>query len=193
MCIRDRDCSAATENLLLAAHACGLGAVWCGLYPDMERVQTARTILRLDERYVPLCIIPVGYPSAPVSPKDKYREDAIIRRWSCRFNLLLSIYLYNIEKLLKILCAMELGWLIVFACFVPWIKDAFDKRANGWCFTSWSRTNEADLSWRRCHIKSAPFLSGFGMSVVLALEALIKKEGLLAESLSLLVSNRYNF
>ena len=29
---------------------------------------------------------------------------------------------------------MELGWLIVFACFVPWIKDAFDKRANG--FTS---------------------------------------------------------
>lgn len=75
-----QDCSAATENLLLAAHACGLGAVWCGLYPDMERVQTARTILRLDERYVPLCIIPVGYPSAPVSPKDKYREDAIIRR-----------------------------------------------------------------------------------------------------------------
>ncbi len=75
-----QDCSAATENLLLAAHACGLGAVWCGLYPDMERARTARTILGLDERYVPLCIIPVGYPAAPVAPKDKYREDAIIRR-----------------------------------------------------------------------------------------------------------------
>ncbi len=75
-----QDCSAATENLLLAAHACGLGAVWCGLYPDMERTRTARTILGLDERYVPLCIIPVGYPAAPVNPKNKYREDAIIRR-----------------------------------------------------------------------------------------------------------------
>lgn len=75
-----QDCSAATENLLLAAHACGLGAVWCGLYPDMERARTARTILKLEDRYVPLCIIPVGYPGAPVSPKNKYREDAIIRR-----------------------------------------------------------------------------------------------------------------
>ncbi len=75
-----QDCSAATENLLLAAHACGLGAVWCGLYPDMERTRTTRTILGLDERYVPLCIIPVGYPAAPVNPKNKYREDAIIRR-----------------------------------------------------------------------------------------------------------------
>lgn len=75
-----QDCSAATENLLLAAHACGLGAVWCGLYPDMERARTARTILGIDERYVPLCIIPIGYPAGPVKPKDKYREDAIIRR-----------------------------------------------------------------------------------------------------------------
>ncbi len=75
-----QDCSAATENLLLAAHACGLGAVWCGLYPDMDRTRTAQTLLGLDKRYVPLCIIPVGYPAAPVAPKDKYREDAIIRR-----------------------------------------------------------------------------------------------------------------
>ena len=75
-----QDCSAATENLLLAAHACGLGAVWCGLYPDLERVGKARDVLGLEARYVPLCIIPVGYPAAPVEPKDKYREDAIIRR-----------------------------------------------------------------------------------------------------------------
>lgn len=75
-----QDCSAATENLLLTAHAYGLGAVWCGLYPDMKRADIVREILGLELRYLPLCVIPIGYPAGPVTPKDKYREDAIIRR-----------------------------------------------------------------------------------------------------------------
>ncbi len=74
-----QDCSAATENLLLAAHACGLGAVWCGIYPDTERVSVLRSILGLSDTLVPLNVIPVGVPDAVHNPKDKYNPDNIIR------------------------------------------------------------------------------------------------------------------
>ncbi|MDE6397009.1 MAG: nitroreductase family protein [Muribaculaceae bacterium] len=74
-----QDCSAATENLLLAAHACGLGAVWCGIYPDTERVETLRSILGLSDTLVPLNIVPVGVPDAVHNPIDKFNPDNIIR------------------------------------------------------------------------------------------------------------------
>ena len=74
-----QDCSAATENLLLAAHACGLGAVWCGIYPDNERVATLRSILGLTDTLIPLNVIPVGVPDAIHNPVDKFNPDNIIR------------------------------------------------------------------------------------------------------------------
>ena len=67
-----QDCSAATENLLLAAHGMGLGAVWCGIYPIQERVDLISSLLGLPENVVPLNIIPVGYPGAAVTPKEKF-------------------------------------------------------------------------------------------------------------------------
>lgn len=73
-----QDCSAATENLLLAAHAMGLGAVWCGIYPDMERVQATRTILGLPETLVPLNVIPIGHPAGDPNIKDKYLPENIL-------------------------------------------------------------------------------------------------------------------
>lgn len=66
------DCSAAAENLLLAAHSMGLGAVWCGVYPISERVNMLRKILGAGDNIVPMCIIPVGYPSGENTPKDKW-------------------------------------------------------------------------------------------------------------------------
>lgn len=66
------DCSAAAENLLLAAHALGLGAVWCGVYPIEERVRSLRDAAGIDSRYIPMCIIPIGYPDAVHEPKDKW-------------------------------------------------------------------------------------------------------------------------
>ncbi len=66
------DCSAAAENLLLAAHALGLGAVWCGVYPIEQRVKQLREAVGIDSRYVPMCIIPVGYPEGVHEPKDKW-------------------------------------------------------------------------------------------------------------------------
>lgn len=72
-----QDVSAASENLLLAANAVGLGAVWCGIYPIPERVAFFQNLLELPENIVPLSCINVGYPQAPASPKDKWDPDKI--------------------------------------------------------------------------------------------------------------------
>lgn len=74
-----QDCSAATENILLAAHSMGLGAVWCGIYPIKERVSYISGLLSLPESIIPLNVIPIGYPSAPTAPKYKYDESLIKR------------------------------------------------------------------------------------------------------------------
>jgi nitroreductase len=66
------DCSAATENLLLAAEAMGLGAVWTGVYPYEERVDAVTMALGLPENIIPLNLIPIGYPQGDPQPKDKY-------------------------------------------------------------------------------------------------------------------------
>ena len=58
-----QDCSAATENILLAAHALGLGAVWTGCYPTDDRVAEVSKVLKLPETIVPLCVIAVGHPA----------------------------------------------------------------------------------------------------------------------------------
>lgn len=74
-----QDCSAATENILLAAEALGLGAVWTGVYPSEERVVAVRTILGLPETVVPLNVIAVGHPVGVEKPKDKF--DATTIHW----------------------------------------------------------------------------------------------------------------
>lgn len=78
-----QDASAATENLLLAAHALGLGAVWTGLYPKSERVQIVREILELPGHIVPLCLVPVGYPAETPAPKEKWNPGNVRHnRWT---------------------------------------------------------------------------------------------------------------
>lgn len=71
------DCSAASENMLLAAHALGVGGVWCGIYPIKEREETLRHILNLPTTLTPLNVMAFGYPSQPVSPKDKWKPEKI--------------------------------------------------------------------------------------------------------------------
>lgn len=72
-----QDCSAATQNILLAAHSLGLGAVWCGVYPNKERAKALKTILSLPENIVPLNIIPIGVREKEQEPKDKWKEEKI--------------------------------------------------------------------------------------------------------------------
>ena len=71
------DCSAATENLLLAAEALGLGAVWTGVYPYEERLAAVKSALGLPEEIIPLALIPIGHPKGDPQPKDKFNKDNI--------------------------------------------------------------------------------------------------------------------
>lgn len=71
------DCSAATENILLAAHALGLGAVWTAGYPAMERIEPISAALGIPAKVVPLCVIPLGVPAENPEPKDKWKPENI--------------------------------------------------------------------------------------------------------------------
>ena len=72
-----QDCSAAAENLLLAAEALGLGAVWTAAHPYEARVNPIREALGLPENVTPLCVIPCGYPAGDDQPKDKWKPENI--------------------------------------------------------------------------------------------------------------------
>lgn len=72
-----QDCSAATENILLAAHALGLGAVWTGVYPMDERVAAVSAAVKLPETIVPLCVIVIGHPAEHPTPKDKWKPENV--------------------------------------------------------------------------------------------------------------------
>jgi nitroreductase len=77
-----QDCSAATENLLLAAHALGLGGVWLGVYPREDRVAGVRNILGMADAVTPLCVLSIGHPAEPSGPVDRYRAERVHRdRW----------------------------------------------------------------------------------------------------------------
>jgi nitroreductase len=78
-----QDCSAATQNLLLAAHARGLGAVWLGVYPREERVASLKKVLGLPEQVVPLSVVSLGYPATkPEKPEGRYDESRLhYDRW----------------------------------------------------------------------------------------------------------------
>lgn len=71
------DCSAATQNILLAAESLGLGAVWTAAYPYEDRMEVVRKYTALPENILPLCVIPFGYPATRQQPKQKYDEKKI--------------------------------------------------------------------------------------------------------------------
>ena len=72
-----QDCSAATENILLAANALGLGAVWTGVYPMEDRMAALSKALKLPEAIVPLCTIVIGHPAEQPKPKDKWKPENV--------------------------------------------------------------------------------------------------------------------
>ena len=77
-----QDCSAALENLLLAAHALGLGAVWTGIYPGERHVAAFRKEFGLPVNIIPLAFIPIGYPAVIPPTTDRYDIERIHKnRW----------------------------------------------------------------------------------------------------------------
>jgi len=75
----EQDCSAATENLLLAGTALGLGAVWLGVYPREQRITFTRQILSIPENIVPLNLISIGHPAEDKEPRTQYDEARVHR------------------------------------------------------------------------------------------------------------------
>lgn len=73
------DCAAATQNLLLAAHALGLGTVWLGIYPDAARVEGMRRLLKLPDGIVPHSLVPVGYAAETKTHPDRFQDSRIHR------------------------------------------------------------------------------------------------------------------
>lgn len=77
-----QDCSAASENILLAAHAYGLGGVWYGVYPATEFGPAIRQALGMPGYITPLNVIALGHPAAPAAPKDKWHPEHVhYQRW----------------------------------------------------------------------------------------------------------------
>ncbi len=76
------DTSAATENMLLAAHAMGLGGLWVGVYPIAEKVKRVSDIIAAPEYIVPMCLVVLGVPNEQPTVKDKYKPENIhFNRW----------------------------------------------------------------------------------------------------------------
>jgi len=76
------DCAASVQNLLLALHAQGLGAVWVGVYPDQGRVENFRALLGIPETVIPHSFIPIGHPDQPSGPADRHKPERLHRnRW----------------------------------------------------------------------------------------------------------------
>ena len=66
------DCSIAAQNILLAAHGKGLGAVWTGVYPMEERVDGIKALLELPKNIIPLALLVIGYPAEQLPVEDRY-------------------------------------------------------------------------------------------------------------------------
>ena len=78
-----QDCSAATQNLLLAATALGLGAVWTGIYPEQDRIEKYSSLFRLPEHIIPLSLVVIGHPKVTQEPKSRFNSENVKRnRWS---------------------------------------------------------------------------------------------------------------
>ncbi len=77
-----QDCSAAVQNALLAANALGLGAVWLGYWPKMERVTPLKELLGMPEGVEPLAVLAVGHPAEEKPPAERYEPSFVhLNRW----------------------------------------------------------------------------------------------------------------
>lgn len=78
----ERDCAAATENILLAAQALGLGAIWVGVHHSAARVEATRKLLGIPEQVIPFALVPLGYPSERLPRTKRFNPKRIHdNRW----------------------------------------------------------------------------------------------------------------
>ncbi len=77
------DCSAATQNILLSAHASGLGTCWIGVFPEAEREAAVVELLGVADDMRVLCLVAVGVPDGAGADVTRYNPDFVHQeRWS---------------------------------------------------------------------------------------------------------------
>jgi nitroreductase len=76
-----QDCSAATENILIAATGMGLGAVWIGVYPYPSKIKPLSEALGIPVQVTPLSLVLVGHPAEQKQPRTQYDEHKVY--WQC--------------------------------------------------------------------------------------------------------------
>ncbi len=74
-----QDCAAATQNILLAAHAIGLGAVWLGVYPREDRTEGFYELCGIPREITPFSCIVIGHPAESKPPGNRFDPDKIHR------------------------------------------------------------------------------------------------------------------
>jgi nitroreductase len=77
-----QDCSAAIQNLLLAAHILKLGACWLGVHPRESRVALLRSLLGMPNHFIPVAAIALGRPAETKEARTRYNPDYVRQeRW----------------------------------------------------------------------------------------------------------------
>ena len=71
------DCSAAIQNILLATHGIGLGAVWCGLYPDEEKIELIQNVCQLPSNILPIGMVVIGHKGEEKEMVDRFDADKV--------------------------------------------------------------------------------------------------------------------
>ena len=72
-----QDCSAAVQNMLLAAHDMGLGTVWCGVFPRMNRVADMKEMFDLPAGIEPFGLICLGYPAEEKEQPERFQPERV--------------------------------------------------------------------------------------------------------------------
>ncbi len=72
-----QDCAAATQNMLLAAHALGLASVWVGLYPRSQRLSDIRALIQLPDHIIPFSLLPIGYPAEEKNMEIRFDQSRL--------------------------------------------------------------------------------------------------------------------
>jgi nitroreductase len=77
-----QDCSAATENILVAATALGLGGVWLGCHGRPEREAAVRGVLGIPDQVGVLSLLSIGHPAEEIEARTQYDPAHVHRgRW----------------------------------------------------------------------------------------------------------------
>ncbi len=74
--------SAAAQNILLAAHGMGLGAVWIAIYPNEEVIKSIKKLFKLPDHIIPVALISLGYPAEEKQTEERYSAGKVhFNKW----------------------------------------------------------------------------------------------------------------